>query len=643
VSVSVSSPAAVVSEYRADELDRRLADLGLAASIFGTAVSGIDVNVNWRLGAGTQTVLREQPASGRTSVSISLDLHKAMRLLDSTHPCRESPQVDAFLAGFLHELGHVLYGSDTFRPLTPGTDEEWPGQILESADQRELLETITDTLEDARVERHLLRDFRGARRHLRGHALQVVRVAEAPGGNHLDRLIAMFFLQLWEGEDMVAHGQLPPDVISTADELRASLLAASSSSRELRMWCARELLPRLSHFLHPPTAAEHHSAVQQEQLSRHVQGETVEKRAVKEHAGQAPPQLQTSGDSAESAGGASDCDYRVQRESPSDGIRRVMGLSGRVDGQRRLHVQGALTPAQERLAERRPITYPHVSRGLVIMDEIGVAQARHVAPDPRAKGIWTDVAKKYGPWALSGFGAHRVALRRAIQANCRHRFKGRFRTGHRIGIGNARRFVTQEDLRLFQHARVSDRPSYYFHLLVDVSPSMLRDDNVQKALACSYAFAEVLVESRIPVDVSLYSSAITLLFDHRHDSLEPYFGGDGGFLSSGTHEIEAIAFAKQRAESVAERSRLILVITDGHPNAAAVHRAGGESLSDYYRGTLAPWLSRCGIELLCIGIGASVNYHPHSVAVSSGWEALEVLAGQLTRITARTREPDRLA
>ncbi len=192
-----------------------------------------------------------------------------------------------------------------------------------------------------------------------------------------------------------------------------------------------------------------------------------------------------------------------------------------------------------------------------------------------------------------------------------------------------------DDLRIFQRLEVPDRLSYYIHLLLDVSPSMLTNRNLQKAMAIGYAFAEALDTIRVPVDVSLYSSAITELYDHRRDALDLYFGGDFGYLSSGTHEIEAIAYAKQEADKVSEERKIIVVTTDGQPNSAALQRAGSEDLRSYYREHLIPWLRGAGIDLLAIGIGSTPSYHHNAATISSGWESIGVLMKLLDEIIAR--------
>ena len=286
--------------------------------------------------------------------------------------------------------------------------------------------------------------------------------------------------------------------------------------------------------------------------------------------------------------------------------------------------------------ESHIILYPHTD-GSMVVDELPVAHARLVPPTERVRCVLDEVVTVYGPLALDAFAAESDALQRAFQVNFERRYDGRYRTGRRVGVANMRRFVVSEDLRLFQRIQVPDRLSYYFHLLVDVSPSMLTHSNAQKAIAVGYAFAEALDRLRVPVDVSLYSTAVTELYDHRRDTLDRYFGGDFGYLSSGTHEIEAIAWAKHKAERVTEERKIVVVVTDGHPNAVALHRAGSTDLRAYYQGTLVPWLRSAGIDLMAIGIGTSPTYHAHSVTISSGWESIAVFLRLLDEIIARGR------
>ena len=292
----------------------------------------------------------------------------------------------------------------------------------------------------------------------------------------------------------------------------------------------------------------------------------------------------------------------------------------------------------ERAAVRsRIILYPHAD-GSMILDEVPVARAAELEETERTRAVMRDFTRLYGPRALDAFAAEAAALRRAFQVNFERRFGGRYRTGKHMGVANIRHFVVRDDLRLFQRIERPDRLSYYFHLLLDVSPSMLTNRNLQKALAVGYAFAQALDRLHVPVDVSLYSSAITELHVHRRDALERFFGGRFGYLSSGTHEIEAIAYAKQQAERVTEERKIIVVTTDGQPNSVALSRTGAKDLRTYYRGTLNPWLQESGIDLLAIGIGSSPSYHPHAVTISSGWDSVAVFLRLLDDIIARSAQ-----
>jgi cobalamin biosynthesis protein CobT len=275
--------------------------------------------------------------------------------------------------------------------------------------------------------------------------------------------------------------------------------------------------------------------------------------------------------------------------------------------------------------------------GSQALDEVAVASAHLAPPTVHTREVLNQVLNIYGPPALEAFAAERDTLRRAFEVNFERRFAGRYRAGRRVGMRNLRRLAVSRDLRLFQRLEVPDRLSYYFHLLIDVSPSMLTNRNAAKAVAVGYAFAESLTRLRVPVDVSLYSAAVTELYDHRRDRLDRFFGADFGYYSSGTHEIEAIAFAKQKADTVDQVRKLIVVLTDGHPNSVALQRAGADDLRSYYRGALIPWLRRAGIDLLAIGIGHSPSYHENAVSIGSSWQSIGVLIHLLDGVIAEGR------
>jgi hypothetical protein len=279
------------------------------------------------------------------------------------------------------------------------------------------------------------------------------------------------------------------------------------------------------------------------------------------------------------------------------------------------------------------IFYPHVDGSLVV-DEIEVAHAHRLVPTPEVRAVLRQVQEQYGPLALEAFAAETAALRRAFQVNADRRSAGRYRSGRRVGTTNLRRYLASQDLRLFQRIEVPARLSYYFHLLVDVSPSMLHFNNAAKALAVAYAMADSLQRLRVPVDVTLYSSAITVLHDWRTDVLERFFGEDFGYLSAGTYEIEALAYAKLQAERVPEERRLIIVITDGRPNGGGFYATGASDLKTYYQQTFIPWIRRAGIDVMAIGIEVYPDYHEDAVCITSSWEAIGVLMRLLDQMIA---------
>ncbi len=242
---------------------------------------------------------------------------------------------------------------------------------------------------------------------------------------------------------------------------------------------------------------------------------------------------------------------------------------------------------------------------------------------------------------MAAFAEESAALRRALGVNWERRYRGRYRSGKRVGMANLRRFVMQEDLRLFQRLQLPDSLSYYFHLLVDTSYSMLEEQNAEKAFAIAYAFTDLLHSLRVPVDVTLYASGVTDLYDHRLDTLEPFFGRDFGYLVSGTLETEAIGYAKEKADRVQQRRKIIVVLTDGTPSVITLPHLGAVGLEPYYRDTLIPWLREAGIELMAIGIGVEPDYHTRRVQLNEGWETVGVLMELLDEIVREGERGER--
>lgn len=665
----------------AGALTARLEALARTARIFGSGIADVDVSVSWSLEPGSEEIRWFKGPSGRQSVDIRLELNHMIDMLHSVpggegpggEP-REATYVQAFKTGFLHELGHILFspgpvGVDIndeaqLKDLTDGLSER-QRSLLQSPQLRRLLETVHHTLEDGRIERSLMGSFRGARRYLETHAERALRVAYgeaqpgsdpgiastargplAPSGDlhseeaaMLSRLVALLFLDFWgwEGWD---DSRIPPRVARAAQRLSRSL--DGTNLREspvcLSRWVVEQFLPELDGLMDLEEAEE--EAARPGSGQPPPEAETGETAEQDNEAGAPPEQTatppsfhpETDRQQEGEPGGKQEADGPLSSMAQSLEEQFVSpGLLAAGNRPERAAVMGA---ADAREDTSRIIMYPHVSGGYVL-DEISVARARTVRRSERSRRVLADVARTYGPRALDAFAAEAAALRRAFQVNFERRYEGRYRAGRHIGIRNLRRYLVADDLRIFQRLEVPDRLSYYIHLLLDVSPSMLTNRNLQKAMAIGYAFAEALDTIRVPVDVSLYSSAITELYDHRRDTLDLYFGGDFGYLSSGTHEIEAIAYAKQEADKVSEERKIIVVTTDGQPNSAALQRAGSDDLRSYYREHLIPWLRGAGVDLLAIGIGSTPSYHPNAATISSGWESIGVLMKLLDEIIAR--------
>jgi hypothetical protein len=617
-------------------------------------MSGVDVRVNWSLQPGSEKVTWVQDDNGRRSVTIQLDLNRVISLLKERGPGQEALYADAFKAGFLHELGHILYSAGThaydedalkaLEAQSGGGSSGTPAQRMRRPQVRGLLEAVWHTLEDARIERRLVDTFRGARRYLEGHPEQVAAVAAAdppagdPGGR-LAQLVALLFLQVWEEDGRVDPARVPAGTLRTAEALREGLRRAVSheDGSLLAGWVLEDLFPVLDDYF--DFSDEEETSGQPGDKGGEAPSEEERRPGTENPDG--APQNDEEGQPPDQGDAGGQLPHDTEPQDPE--VRAAEEIEEKLTAPALLFAKGEsrhvrTLDRQERAAVRsRIILYPHVD-GSMILDEVPVARAADLEETDRTRAVMRDFTHLYGPRALDAFAAEASALRRAFQVNFERRFGGRYRTGKHIGVANVRHFVVRDDLRLFQRIERPDRLSYYFHLLLDVSPSMLTNRNLQKALAVGYAFAQALDRLHVPVDVSLYSSAITELHAHRRDALERFFGGGFGYLSSGTHEIEAIAYAKQQAERVTEERKIIVVTTDGQPNSVALSRTGAKDLRTYYRGTLNPWLGASGIDLLAIGIGSSPSYHPHAVTISSGWESVAVFLRLLDDIIARSAQ-----
>jgi hypothetical protein len=638
-SSSLSSEPIKLGRNEAELLVARLSALAQAARVFGSGVAGTEVDVVWSLQGPPRPVRWSTDEKGSRRVRMELDLRGVIPLLTLESADSERAYLDVFKAAFLHELGHVLFSPGSGELLADfGESELVPSVSTHGTKSEELprpvsalLGQIRTTLEDARVERLLTMEFRGARRYLESHAIQALHVVHGdevptatPSAEDLDdriaRLVAMLFLQLWGLEDWVQRERVPPDLLAITDRLRAGLVALDlESGSALAVWILEELLPELQQFFS--------QLIDSDQNDVTLPGAKDESSRPEPGSAGLPDEL----DSREGApSAAEEAEGRLQsaivRVGESLRAPSLLGPSELNDGEE----SSRSSPS---MGEPVIVLYPHADGGFVLTD-MSVVSARAVPPSERTESVLEQVAGKFGPLALEAFAAEEAALRRALQVNFERRAGGRYRSGKRFGMRNMRRYLVNEDLLLFQRLEVPERLSYYFHLLLDVSPSMLTNQNAAKAIAIGYAFASVLDRLHLPVDVSLYSSAITELYDHRFDTLERFFGSRYGYLSSGTHEIEAIAYAKQKADRVKKEHKLLVVVTDGHPNGAALAEAGSLDLPAYYRETLIPWLRRAQIDLIGIGITSSPTYHSSYVTISQGWESIPVFMRLLDEIIA---------
>ena len=653
---------------QAARLTARLEALARTARIFGSGIADADVRVTWSLEPGSEEIRWSTTADGRPLVLVRLDLNHVIDLLHEPEQAGETSYVTAFKAGFLHELGHILYSpgpigcdlrdaehtDELAAALSPRHRDQ-----LRSASVRKLLELVHHTLEDARIDGHLNRDFRGAPRYLKAHADRARALIEGkPAPDHeaefgkagfeseatraITQLVAILFLDLFGHGEQWDRSSVRPDILAAAERLSKSLDEHKLRDTEtcLSQWVVEAVLPELDGLIDlepllepaasPPAKAGGEAAGEPEQEER---GETEQgpktEAAVSEQGRKEESQVEEAAPQTSDQPLLSDPLEQAAERIASE--LRAPGLFSSIERPERVAVQGA---HEDEARQTELISYPHVSGGFVV-DEITVVRAKAIPPTDRVRNVMNDVVRIYGPRALDAFAAEAKALRRAFQVNYERRYAGRYRTGRHIGIRNLRRYVVQNDLRVFQRITVPDRLSYYFHILLDVSPSMLTNKNLQKALAVGYAFTEALDRLRVPVDVSLYSSAVTELYDHRHDVLDRYFGASFGYLSSGTHEIEAIAFARERMRRIPEERKILVVITDGQPNGLALARAGAQDLRSYYREYLVPWLKQAGIDLIAIGIGTAPSYHPAAATISSGWESVGIFMRLLDEIIAR--------
>jgi Mg-chelatase subunit ChlD len=624
----------------ARSLVARIQALSSAASVFGSAFSGVDLRLSW-------TVAKPRPALWRRLPDGSHEVHLEFHVGELAS--QDGVTSEVFRRAFLHELGHILYtpfrrsgeareaslawaagdrGPARSRPNEPPTDPPADlatdppaglrpgGAAIARAlptlrgDQSEL-DRLLGLLEDARAERLLRRDFRGAGRILAPrHAalvelLGLCRPSEpTPATEKVEQLVILLYLRA------AGVAPPPPSVARCSPWARwmarrlGRLLPPAPSGFEMALFGTFYVWPVVAGALgHRPSPGS---------SEEQVGGEA---RTGTRAGGAALP-------SPCGAGATSGTDRQSPVRPPVPGRTGSAPFLPAFDGEGAGHLRQEVTEGGAPHPSREIILYPHVDGSLVV-DEIEVEAAAKVPSSSEAGVVVDDLHARWGNLAERALAPWAAALRAAFQVNHERRLAGAYLSGRRIGLSNLRRYRTRGDLRLFQRLEVPDRLSYYLHLLVDVSPSMFANQNAQMALAAAYALTAALEQVRIPVDVTLYSSAAAVLHRSSEHSLQRYFGRFG-FRSAGTYEIEALALAKARADGADERRKIVVVLTDGRPNGLALYRCGASDLSSYYKYHLLPWLAAAGVEVVAIGVGTYPDYHDRTVCLTSSWEALGV-------------------
>jgi hypothetical protein len=612
-----------------EQLERDLELIETSARLFASGVCGLDVQTSWSLGRA-RPVTWMQSRDGSLSVQLWVDLLSPQNQPVDSTACESDPSeshpfgnerdmrdrfLQAFRTGFLHALGRVLGApamaryharaggaadSVSAEDLAGADPLDWalrpyhlrwrrlPNHVRARLTENETslaLIGLLEHLEGARTDALLTRRFDGAVRHLQP------RVAgDRDLSRSSDPVVALLGLLALEVRGVGVDSGSAPDGNAGTEGTAAVDLGTGVKKAFERLAPAARLIGADE----DPEAAYHLALPSPDST---------------------PPVAEREG-------------KRLGEER--QGIARFCGFTQEV----------APGVAQGRVGTVL-VTLPHMVAGHALF-RIDHALAQNLMPDEVLSRVLHGMAVDYGPRALEAFADQAGPLRRALRVNWERREQGRYRSGTHVGMANLRRFVMVEDLRLFQRLKSPRRLSYYFHVLVDVSYSMLQVRNAEKALAIAYAFTDLLTTARVPVDVTLYSSGVTELHDHIRDTLQPWFGGSFGYLMSGTLEMEAIAFAKQKADRLEMQRKIFVVLTDGTPAITSLTAVGASSLQEYYGERLLPWLTDAGIEVVAVGIGVQPDYHRRAVALTEGWDALGVFVDLLDEMvregTASSRD-----
>ena len=450
--------ALTLSAESAEFLIARLDALGQAARVFGSGLADVDVNIGWSLAGEAEEVRWVDPQSGRPTVRVQLDLSRVVEFLRSDSGDPETRYLDAFKAGFLHELGHILYSGRSLCTFTDPTDDPFACMGLDEEQAtltslpgvREVLRQICLTLEDARVEQRLTGAFRGARRFLEGHAEQVLAIAhgsapraeEAPRGasvDHVERLVAVLFLQVWGLDDRIDKANVPIGVLGAAERLRASLneVIDAEGPQDLASWVARRLLPEIREHLVGMAATtglgdsgktyssdepEKHAPFVDGPERGKADGSTRVRTGASDSSSEGilieTPESATTGRPPENSGsdlrGAGSPLPYLSREIE----HRFAAPDLLLSGGRGHRIASAESEDRTGPLESQIIVFPHTD-GRMVLDELPVADASKVRRTDRTREVARDVLEIYGPMAVAAFASEAAALAQGVPSELR--------------------------------------------------------------------------------------------------------------------------------------------------------------------------------------------------------------------------------
>jgi cobalamin biosynthesis protein CobT len=266
-------------------------------------------------------------------------------------------------------------------------------------------------------------------------------------------------------------------------------------------------------------------------------------------------------------------------------------------------------------------------------------------------------------------------IRKILKDNDKMAYEGSYISGRHLNVNRIRRFIVQNDMRIFQRPVAHKKKNYVFHLLVDGSGSMSTfnvGENIQKyesglynppclmTAVVSYCMAKSLDELGIPVridvwDTSSYWTSGNYPNAHKigiHTDLEretenvtyrvvkefeeklpPLFRGQENKLAmfmgnGGTPEYDAIKFGIESLEKRTEEKKVMIILTDGEPGSTI----GSFQQKGIITSELYPEARRKGINIIAIGFGHDkLDHHKNSVSIKQSVKELEGVFSTILR------------